>query len=161
MHSTILPAKYIRDMPAEWSVCLLYGLLCCQLLRVLCGLVRWSYAVVFALLLFQVSKCVSWCGSGGGSSRARHYLQVRRAKRGSPAATASSGRGGYNSSEDILITPSTSVPTYLSIKRCGEGVREGTQGCRLCLEAAPPVLGRFLILLTLSYEKLEETGKDE
>ena len=56
----ILPAKSIRDMPAVWSACLLCGLLCCLLLRVLCGLVRWSYDVVFALL-FQVSKWVSGC----------------------------------------------------------------------------------------------------
>ena len=30
----------------------------------------------------EMGFCV--CGSGGGSSRARYYLQVRRAKRGSP-----------------------------------------------------------------------------
>ena len=58
--TTILPAKSIRDTPAVWSVCLLFSLLYCLLLRVLCGLVRSSYAVVFALL-FQVSKWVSGC----------------------------------------------------------------------------------------------------
>ena len=51
--TTVLPTKSIRDMPAVWSACLLCGLM-------LCGLVRWSYAVVFALL-FQVSKLVSGC----------------------------------------------------------------------------------------------------
>ena len=43
-------------MPAVGSACLLCGLLS----RVLCGLVRWSHAVVFALL-FQVSKWVFRC----------------------------------------------------------------------------------------------------
>ena len=56
----ILPAKSIKDMPAVWSACLLCGLLYCPILRVLCGLLRWSYAVVFALL-FQVSKWVLGC----------------------------------------------------------------------------------------------------
>ena len=53
----ILPAKSIRDMLAAWSACLLCCLLCCLLSRVLCGRVRWSCAVVFALL-FQVSRWV-------------------------------------------------------------------------------------------------------
>ena len=48
------------DMPAVWSAYLLCGLLCSLLLRVLFGVVRWSYAVVFALLV-QVSKWVSGC----------------------------------------------------------------------------------------------------
>ena len=43
--TTILLAKSIRDMPAVWSACLLRGVLCCRLLRVLCDLVRWSYAL--------------------------------------------------------------------------------------------------------------------
>ena len=41
-----------------------------------------------------------------------------------------------------------------------EGEREGTQGYQLRLETAPVLLCRFL-LLTLSYEKLEETGKEK
>ena len=58
LDDVMLRAKSIRTMPAVWSSCLLCGLLCC--LRVLCGLVRWFYAVMFALL-FQVLKWVSGC----------------------------------------------------------------------------------------------------
>ena len=71
-------------MPAVWSACLLRGLLCWLLLRVLCGLVPWSHAVVFALLFQQFEMGFWVCGSGGGSSRARYFLRVRRAKRGTP-----------------------------------------------------------------------------
>ena len=81
--NVIIAAQSIRDMPAVGSACLPFGLLCCLLLCVLYVLVRRPYAVVFALLL-QVSKMGFWvCGSGGGSSSARYYLQVRRAKKGS------------------------------------------------------------------------------
>ena len=49
--TTILPLKSIRDMPVVWSACLQRGLLCCLLLlRVLCGLVRWSFFLFFFFL---------------------------------------------------------------------------------------------------------------
>ena len=41
-----------------------------------------------------------------------------------------------------------------------EGEREETQGYQLRLETAPVLLLDFL-LLTLSHEKLEETGKEK
>ena len=68
-----------------WSACLLCGLLYCPILRVLCGLLRWSYALLFGFCaaVSSVEMGFEVCGSGGGSSRARYYLQVRRAKRGS------------------------------------------------------------------------------
>ena len=64
----ILPAKSIRDMTTVWSEFLLCGVLRCLLLPVLCGLVRWSCAVVIALLFHGF-----WvCGSGSGTSCARY-----------------------------------------------------------------------------------------
>ena len=61
-----------------WSACLLCGLM-------LCGLVRWSYAIVYSVCAAASSVKMGFyvCGSGGGSSCARRYLQVRRANRGS------------------------------------------------------------------------------
>ena len=41
------------------------------------------------------------------------------------------------------------------------GERERTQGYQLCLETAPVIFGDFLLLLELSYGKLEETGKEK
>ena len=86
----ILPAKSIRDVPAVWTACLPCGLLCCLLfLRVLCGLVRWSKMLCGVCAAVSGFGMGFWvCGSGGGSSRARYYLQVRRAKRGSRLTVA-------------------------------------------------------------------------
>ena len=79
-------------------------------MRVLCGLVRWLrpgamvlrcgvwavFALLFAVSSIEVEMGLCVCGSGGGSSRARYYLQVRRAKSGSPGTYISQIRYAFS-----------------------------------------------------------------
>ena len=100
--TNIVPAKSIRDVSAVWPA-------------VLSSLTRavWPGAMVLSCgvcaAISRVEMGFGVCGSGGGSSRARYYLQARRAKRSSHRIISVIVRLSPTGTSESVYTPKCRV----------------------------------------------------
>ena len=102
-----------------WSAAAVCGLLCFLPLRVLCGLVRWSCVPWCLRRCFKCRNGFWVCGSGGGSSRARYYLQVRRAERRLPSRRKESCSSlNFFPSRPEGVLPTFPVPPSAQLLPC-------------------------------------------